>query len=684
MSNESDIHDLSKEKIITVIYLYEYEESDEEGMNVVPVSERHVVNIHINFKSGVPEIGSISKPDIVLPGTTIGMNIPTVSQGAYRVTESGWEIFDNENDAKTHTNGQEYINNTTPVYWYQNNYWIAYYAQTYLGKTYSNSVQVSVANYHDLKKVMDDKEHHYYIDHKDVGYEPKIYINDYKTDDPTTSQNGLDLFRDLIDLTYGTEVTGHTPLDLTNTNKPLRGGEYLEFFLRADQDHTGSEWTPIANGTNECFEGILHGDGHTITGLDHSLFQHLCGEVYTGSFTGAGIAEDGSGYVENCWVNTTGTPLKTGTGHYAVFANPTRPVYSVVPAGTTLTAGETYYTSNDGAGQFTAGENVVAGEDQYYKKNNSIIQVVNSYYPESNQYTVPASADHGVPTQKPDKSFYNGEVTYNLNGFYLYKRYNDNASAGGTTTYQYWKPGVTAPQTGTYAENTTLCSSGYNGLKYVEDRFKDGDFVYADGTIPGSPNKRLYVDPETKEEVGYFPIWPDDYLFFGQALNYSHMDGKNGLDLRTHQPLPSTINKSNDQVVTNNYGNRVYRAPAYFRSKVMGVAYFNPYAVFVDEEKLTDEQIADNVVAREAYKGMTAIDFTGYNDVFTLTDASKDAASNNRTTQLYQKGWDDSKKYFYQPLLDDDGLQDIYIAGITSCWPILLQALRLPIRPTRQ
>ena len=280
VSNESDIHDLSKEKIITVIYLYEYEESDEEGMNVVPVSERHVVNIHINFKSGVPEIGSISKPDIVLPGTTIGMNIPTVSQGAYRVTESGWEIFDNENDAKTHTNGQEYINNTTPVYWYQNNYWIAYYAQTYLGKTYSNSVQVSVANYHDLKKVMDDKEHHYYIDHKDVGYEPKIYINDYKTDDPTTSQNGLDLFRDLIDLTYGTEVTGHTPLDLTNTNKPLRGGEYLEFFLRADQDHTGSEWTPIANGTNECFEGILHGDGHTITGLDHSLFQHLCGEVY--------------------------------------------------------------------------------------------------------------------------------------------------------------------------------------------------------------------------------------------------------------------------------------------------------------------------------------------------------------------------------------------------------------------
>ena len=125
VSNESDINDLSTEKIITVIYLYEYEESDESGLNVTPVSERHILNIHINFKSGVPEIGDI------------------------------------------------------PLYWYQNNYWIAYYAQTKLGKTYSKSVPLSVANYHDLKKVMDDKMHHYYIDHQDVKREPKIYINDY-------------------------------------------------------------------------------------------------------------------------------------------------------------------------------------------------------------------------------------------------------------------------------------------------------------------------------------------------------------------------------------------------------------------------------------------------------------------------------------------------------------------------
>lgn len=642
VSAESDIHDLSTEKIITVIYLYEYEESDESGLNVMPVSERHIVNIHINFKSGVPEIGDIQKPDIVLPGTTIGMNIPTVSQGAYRVTESGWELFENESDARTHTNGQTYYNNETPVYWYQNNYWIAYYAQTYLGKTYSNSVPISVANYHDLAKVMGDPQHHYYIDHKDTDYEPKIYINDYSKDD--TPQNGLDLFKDLMELTHGNEVTGHNPLSLDNPGKPIRNAQYLEFFLRADQDHTPTTvpdpehegqtipanlWTPIANGENECFSGVLHGDGHTISGLSSSLFNHLCGRVYnlgvTGSFTGAGVAETGEGYVENCWVKTTGTPTKKTTEetvtHYAVFGNPSR-----------------------------------EGTD--------LVQVVNCYYPSSNDYDVPSSSDHGVPTQKPDKAFYNGEVAYDLNGFYLNKRFYDNNSSwpGTKKPYSYWRANAdgTLPETMTganypadYAFYPLTGVSGQTNLYgYVEDRFVDGDFIYAGGTIPTSPNERLYVDPDTKEG-SYHAIWPDDYLFFGQALNYGHMDGKNGRDERTHQDLPAVINKAEERVLTTMAGNRVFRAPAYFRSKKMGVAHFNPYAVLVAEEKLTAEQIADNVKPREAYKNMTAIDFTGSN-------GDRDLAHG-------YKGSDTSAPYadiiggaFFPPLLDDGGLQGLY------------------------
>jgi hypothetical protein len=600
VSNESDINDLSAEKIITVIYLYEYDESDESGLNVTPVSERHIVNIHINFKSGVPEIGDINKPDIVLPGTTIGLNIPSVTQGAYRVTESGWEIFSNADDAATHYNGTPFVNNETPLYWYQNNYWIAYYAQTILGKTYSKSVPLSVANYHDLKKVMEDK-HHYYIDHQDVERAPKIYINDYTTDDPTTSQNGLDLLKQLFDLTYATgEVGGHQPL-----NSRVQGGNNLEFFLRTDIDHgptttpdlehegqtitTEHPWTPIANNEGECFSGILHGDGHTINGLDHSLINHLCGQVYnlgvTGSFTGAGVAETGLGYVENCWVKTSApnaadapegiSPLQTGDYHYAVFGHPKR-------------------TGND------------------------LVQVVNCYYSSSNGYTVPSdgAAQHGIPTPMAESEFYNGTVAYNLNGFYLNKRYYK-----GNNTEE--------PTTSTKPELTS-------GSKYVEDRFADGDFIYANGSIPEGVDERAETNEEgtpvtdANGKLIYHPKWPDDYFFFGQTLDYGYGDNPR------HQDVPSSITALN----------RVYRAPAYFRGNEMRAAHFNANAVFAHNKK-------DDVTTL-AHKDMTAIDFTGYNDAFNPADG---------TLKSYQQG--SVAGQFYAPLLDDGGLTNFRNEGLT-------------------
>ena len=655
VSRDSEIEDLQQEKIITVIYLYEYEESDEDGDNVSPVSERHVVNIHISFKSGVPEIGELNKPDIVLPGTTIGLEVPTVTEGAFRVISSGWQLFSNQSDADVHYNGTEYTNTVTPVYWYQNGYYIAYYAETSHGRAYSNSVPISVANYHDLKKVMDDKLHHYYIDHKDVGYEPKVYINDYKTDDPSTSQNGLDLFKSLIDLSYldtdkvntdanglittvkntdpdaepvDSPLKGHALLqDNTSIGKQMKGGKYLEFFLRADQDHSGSSWTPIADNATECFEGVLHGDGHTISGLQPanettgSLFNHLCGRVYnlgvTGSFTGAGVAETGEGYVENCWVKTTGTPT-TGTGHYAVFGNPSRTGSS------------------------------------------DLVQVVNCYYPESNAYTVPTGNDaaHGVPTQMPDKAFYNGTVAYDLNGFYLNKRYYDGTRLSSGLQYNYWKANadgslVTDISNAYYPADYALYPLNDTSLHgYVEERFRDGDFIYAGGEIPGTPNERLYTDPDTKEK-SYYAIWPDDYIFFGQALNYDHMDGNNGRDKRDHQPLPSVINKSDDRVLTTVAGNRVYRAPAYFRNYNMSVAHFNPYAVFAATKK-DDASV-------KVYENMTAIDFTGYNDA--NYDYQKGWSKWSQTSQKSQNDGLSTEAYaFYPPLLDDGGVHDLYIA----------------------
>ena len=563
VSRESNIQNLSKEKVITVIYQYTYNEGDDSGDNVNLQNELHVVNIHLQFESGAPIVDQLLPPPTVLPGTTVGMNQPKVTPGAYELLGGGWEIYDNHTDAEYHRNGQPYKNNDTPMYWYQDGYYVAYYAKSYIGKTYSNPVQFSVANYHDLKAVMDDVEHHYYIDHKDVKRDPKIYINDYSAD----GTNGLDQLANLFTLSHGGTVPGHSPLE----RQQVGDCQHLEFFLRTDISHTG-DWTPIANNDGECFAGTLHGDGYTISGLTSSLFNHLCGDVYnlgvTGSFTSAGIAETGMGYLENCWIKTTGTPV-TGVGHYALFGNPSR----------------------------TEGE---------------LVQVVNCYYPESNAYTVPTGTalNNGKPIQMPDRSFYNGEVAYDLNGFYLKERFDRN------------KP-------------TDLTAIGET---YVSERFEDGDFIYANGTIPDDTDVRY-----SEETEKYTPIWPDDYFFFGQALNYGHVDGL------TYQELPSRIVKDGDLIQTSALGNRVLRAPAYFRNSKMRVAHFNPYAVFAKSKK------GDATI--EAYRGMTAIDFTGTNDV----------------TGGYKKEFVTGAPYaeltngaFFPPLLDDTGLTGFLNADLTQ------------------
>ena len=613
VTRSSDIYDLSAEKIITVVYQYDYVESDMAGSHITPVSEYHVLNIHLNFKSGVPTVEDILQPDIVLPGTMISVPEPYVTPGAYEITGGGWKLFDTESDAESHINGIEYSPTEDPLYLYQHGHWLAYYAKTYLGETYSNHVPVSVANYHDLKKVMDSKDHHYYIDHREVHerlqVEPKIYINNYSE----SSENGLDLFKNLYDLslltTSPTESTD--PLYGHNTlNERVKGGNKLEFFLRTDIDHSSSPWSTI--GTDEvCFKGTFHGDGHTITGLDNSLFNNLCGSVYnlgvTGSFSTAGVVNKGDGYVESCWINTTGTP--NGSVR-AIFGDPS-----------------------------------AASE---------VKQIVNSYYQEGKNYSTTDNGSHGLAKAMSDRSFYNGEVAYDLNNFYLHKRY---ANKEGTETAdmdgRYFTIGddgsLTLQTYKSYADRPDLCSSGYNGIKYVEERFKDGDFRYAGGTIPDTEDERhwektITTESGTTTEDCWSPIYPDDYIFFGQKLTY-------GWAVAAHQNVPTAVVRNEGRLSKLSDANRVYRAPAYFRSKEMGVAHFNPDAYLAQKEKLTAEQIAASATPREAYPGMTAIDFAGHYDTHELI-------GDNVINKPYELGLNGDGK-FYAPLLDDDGLLSI-------------------------
>ena len=604
VSRESNIYDLSKEKIITVIYQYDYDETDASG-NVTPVSERHVLNIHLSFKSGVPVVEDITPPEIILPGDLITMREPTVTPGAYEVTGGGWELFATQRDAESHTNGVEYNPNFDKLYWYQDDYYVAYYAKSYLGRTYSNHVPVHVANYHDLADVMSDeyKSHHMYIDHKNVKRDPKIYINDYSA----SGKNGLDLFKQLYDLSTGEEISGHAPL---NTSQ-VGSCKNLEFFMRTDINHPES-WTPIGTDAAHCFDGVLHGDGHTISGLDNSLFNDLCGEVYNlgvmGTFNTAGVVNTGDGYVESCWVKTSATtPL--GSKPYAVFGDPSD----------------------------TNGYQVV---NSYFLDDNKGL-----YKTETASGITTSGGARGKATAKSAKAYYNGELAYDLNNFYLFKRYSDQQGLSSGISYDYFtigednKPVLHMDQYYKLNddENAKYCSTGTGtasvNTKYVEDRFKDGDFRYAAGEIPESVDERHWLEvisevgqPEKKEDR-FSPIYPDDYIFFGQKLTY-------GWAAEAHQDVPTAVARDGGRLSLNDDANRVYRAPAYFRSKNMGMAYFNP-AVYLAQKS------ADGT--KEAYPGMTAIDFAGHQQ--------------GHEKSAYKLGMKDG--WFYSPLLDDDGLTSI-------------------------
>ena len=586
VSRESDIFDLSKEKIISVIYQYTYNEGSEDGDNVELVNELHIINIHLQFESGAPLVDPLQPPAIVLPGSTVGLKQPNVTPGAYELIGGGWEIFDNKSDAEHHRNGTEYSNNKTPMYWYQNErYWVAYYAKSYLGKTYSNPVPFAVANYHDLDQVMQDKEHHMYVDHPGVVRNSKIYIDDRAClSDPT--KNELDLLKDFYDLSLLTTpaasgtLEGHAVLDTH-----VKGGDDLDFILRSDmQPKKYTSWTPIGNST--CFGGTLHGDGYTISGLDHSLFDKLCGSVYnlgvTGSFTEAGIANEGEGYIENCWIKSSASG--GFSGKEAVLGNRT-------------------------------------GVDH---------QVVNCYYPESHGYAA------GQATPMPEKAFNNGTVAYNLNGFYLNKRYYDHEGASGRN-YSYIAAAANgslpaselaseAFSTGHYpVVDATLAQ--YGNIGYVESRYENEDFIYAAGVIPENieERQRSSVDGSGATVFSYAPIWPDDYLFFGQMLTYGYSQ------VRAFEEQPTHLVKTDKgRLLLSDKSNRVYRAPAYFQSKVMDVAHYNPWAIF--PAKTSDG--TDDV-----YPGLTALDFTGYGDT------------------SWTRGMDGNR--FYRPLLDDAGLTGI-------------------------
>ena len=569
---ESDINNLSKDRVITVVYRYDYKEG--EGTSITHHSEKHIINIHLEFRSGQPTIGDVTPPATVLPNSVVGLSVPSVKRGAYEILGGGWEIFETPEDAYEHKNGVEYKNNATPMYWYQNNYYVAYYAKTYLGKAYSNPVPFSVANYHRMGEVM----HHpkrMFIDHKDVDRASKIYLDaaDYEANSIAAGEkekNDLDFLYDLYEETREGKAV---------YNQRITNAANLDFILRSDiAPKKYTDWQQPGNISNACFAGNFHGNGHTVSGLNKSLFRNLCGTVYntgvTGSFTGGGVAEIG-GTAVNCWVKTSGTPTS-----YAVIGN--------------------------------------AAKDA------SDAQVINSYYDSANGFNA-----EGMATPRPEADFVKGHVAYDLNRYYLEARRGvENGNEDKKFMFFQRQPNGQL-ETAAGSDVPTLWTSYYhtdNVLdKYVEENIKTGDFIYANGEIP------LEADVRMEKESGvHYPIYPDDYLFFGQSLNYTP----------SHDNVPEALIKNEDNLVVHNEqtANRVYRAPAYRKSSSLNqdnpAVYFNRHAAFAGTH---DSKPVD--------ADLTAIDFTG--------------ASGKETDKV-------KTAVVYTPLLDYEGLKSFDVTGITQ------------------
>ncbi|MBR3478032.1 MAG: hypothetical protein IKH43_02920 [Bacteroidaceae bacterium] len=672
----ADIDALQKDRYVTAIYEYSYTESDATGLYYETRVEKHILNIRIKFLSGTPIIGSLKEPDLVLPLETVGLDIPAIQEGAFPILGGGWEIFPSENHAKRHRNGREYNNGGEPLYFYENDYYVAYYALTRMGKTFSDPVPLHVANYQRMADVLTD-ENHMFINHRDNDRDPKIYIDGRSTDTygsnitytdtyhvTRTYSNELDAMQgvwDLVNSDYGTLY--NTPVDGKSRN--ITGAHGLEFFLQNEVGTGYNTWTSIGDDTH-CFAGTFHGNGNTITGLDNSLFGKLCGSVYNlgvmGRFTSGGIADTGDGRIENSWV------WSTRDISVPVYANP--------------------------------------GSDA---------RVINTYYPATNS-TFAGSTGNIERTPRHVEDFVNGSVAYDLNRYYLEARYRLNGQVDGSTSDHIFyrlpdgtivkntdkitdangkQPGeegyedtydlitdANGKEPGDQGYITTYANQMYevkyadadyvrfvdlsdnHKMGYVEKYVDDGDFRFSDGKKPKKPDMRL----STTE--GYLPIYPDDYIFFGQKLTYStahathpqaaaksHTTGSDqDVDNSKHGLLINDINDRSE--------NRIYRAPAYFRNGIYnadrdgdnkgdGSVIFNARAVFVDNYNFT---VNGTSYETTPHRGMTAIDFTGGNGdthgyqgvVAGLAEDFKDRANG------------------YAPLLDYERLDAFETDGLTQ------------------
>ncbi len=342
-----------------------------------------------------------------------------------------------------------------------------------------------------------------------------------------------------------------------------------------------------------------------------------------GSFTSGGIADSGSGHIENTWVSTTAT------------GNLGKPVIGDV-------------------------------SDNPY--------VYNSYYPEEQNWTDHTAASNLNIIEKPMEEFVNGQVAYLLNSNYLQARYllfgqKSNAASNddkverpvffsypdGTLDQETVEEGVTKNKEYQLSYTTNTAEwPWHSGNGFVEEYMGNGDYRYSDGIIP-KENDVSYTGTEL-----FVPVFPDDYIYFGQTLSYDlYTNGERG----QHDTHPTGIEKyhttqSGDEVDNSKHlllsiepktANRVFRAPAYFRNGTYGKSVtFNASAAFAGS-------YTNDGVTYKPHEGLTAIDFTGKGDITGYSGVAPGVEGDFK-----------DRSNNYGPLLDYYGLDAFRTSGITK------------------
>lgn len=331
----------------------------------------------------------------------------------------------------------------------------------------------------------------------------------------------------------------------SSADEVLTGGKYdfganMQFFIQ--DDITVSNYTPA-----DDFKGVLHGDGHIISGLSNRgvLFTKNSGDVYN---------------------------LGLATGNIS--------------------------TTNEGA-----------------------YHCCFEYHPSSGNHTV--YRFDGTPyTQYSDDDWRYGKVAYDLNQFYLNKRYlqgcgesesSEEAPAYITYVEDYYRNGdylyAGYSMKNHFEGSEYLRTSNVPTYKYAEtahnmahpiDESRAKGYVPATDDAPESFSGEYLplFDAAKISEAATCDVVKNDYIFFGQILDVAT---KVSDAAKANITMPDVINvnqASSSVHPVADMNNRVYRAGGYYHSQNNNGFYYNKNAY-----------VHDN--------GITAIDFYGYEDPVT-------------------------------------------------------------------